>query len=1007
MKFAPLSVQSGHMSFLSLSALCFFTYFPYTAVVPAGLAKKYLPTAVCQDVTVLLDANGTAALSVTEVDNGSNCDCLTPTFSFSETEVITELSYDCTNIGEQSVSLYVSDEENNVASCTAIVTVVDDIPPTAVCNDIDVDLDINGFVSVLPSQLLSGSADNCSSIIPVDTDPITFDCDNAFNSYLVSLTIRDVSGNESSCEAYVSVYDNMSPVPDVQNLPMVIGQCSVTVTPPTATDNCAGQITGTTSDPLFYDQEGSYEITWTYQDNYSNVYVHWQRVIVDDTTFPIADCNSFEIVLDQNNQASVTLEQLHGTSTDNCGAVTPVSASQTDFDCSDLGANTVILRVSDAAGNLSTCESTITVVEHVVPTAICINKTVELTGDAAVSVDMSELAAPSTDNCDIVGYETTIYTEVAPGEIIPVTVSSLNLACAQLGQNQVEVTVTDLAGNSSNCTSIVTVEDAAAPQIICQDLTTELDAVGEGVVNAGALVAELMDNCTNLNELVPLVYNPATEEATSAQTELTFDCNDLDLATLYTVLVTDAAGNTASCNAVVTVEDHLSPAILCKENHTIQLDASGEAIIASTDLLLSAEDNCTAPEDLQDGFFTQFGIPFGPTVDCTDLGDQGILLVIQDLSGNTASCNFLLSVIDTDAPQAVCTNEEVQLDLDETGEAGIDPAVLDNGSTDNCGIANRTLSKSMFSCGDLGANNVTLTVMDAAGLQASCMVTVQVNDYQPPLVTCLDSYEIVLDGNGEATLLPEDLILSATDNCTLPADLDRYLMYIGEGGNPQIVQSLDFACNDLGTRLLSVGTADASDNYSSPCEVVISITVEDTNTACGNCEPSHILSGNVDAGVYRASDWIESDGTIQINTAVHFRAGLAIRLQAGFHAQTGSNFTARIEDCEVLNNKAVVSTNKDLPHNMTPAGTLNDLKIHPNPFDKQFTLLYEMNTASEVEIHMISIDGKNQLQLLRPQYQTSGIHQLEWNGPDLPAGIYIIQLRLNDLLISRKLVKMR
>ncbi len=42
--------------------------------------------------------------------------------------------------------------------------------------------------------------------------------------------------------------------------------------------------------------------------------------------------------------------------------------SKTSFNCSNLGANTVTLTVRDAAGNISTCNATITVVDNLAPT---------------------------------------------------------------------------------------------------------------------------------------------------------------------------------------------------------------------------------------------------------------------------------------------------------------------------------------------------------------------------------------------------------------------------------------------------------------------------------------------------------------------------------------------------------------------------------------------------------------------------------------------------------------
>jgi hypothetical protein len=77
------------------------------------------------------------------------------------------------------------------------------------------------------------------------------------------------------------VNDVTPPVPGTP-LPTLTG-CSVTVsTTPTATDNCAGTITATTTDPLTYSTIGSYTITWTYDDGNGNTSTQTQSVTVID-----------------------------------------------------------------------------------------------------------------------------------------------------------------------------------------------------------------------------------------------------------------------------------------------------------------------------------------------------------------------------------------------------------------------------------------------------------------------------------------------------------------------------------------------------------------------------------------------------------------------------------------------------------------------------------------------------------------------------------------------------
>ena len=72
------------------------------------------------------------------------------------------------------------------------------------------------------------------------------------------------------------------PVPTLASLPDVTGTGSAEVTEtPTAQDTCGNEIDGTTEDPLTYDSEGTYTVTWTYEDSEGNVTTQEQTVIVE------------------------------------------------------------------------------------------------------------------------------------------------------------------------------------------------------------------------------------------------------------------------------------------------------------------------------------------------------------------------------------------------------------------------------------------------------------------------------------------------------------------------------------------------------------------------------------------------------------------------------------------------------------------------------------------------------------------------------------------------------
>ena len=64
---------------------------------------------------------------------------------------------------------------------------------------------------------------------------------------------------------------------------------------------------------------------------------------------------------------------IDGGSTDNC-AVDSLVASQVAFTCADAGDNTITLEVFDAAGNSSTCEATVTVIDETAPVIACIGE---------------------------------------------------------------------------------------------------------------------------------------------------------------------------------------------------------------------------------------------------------------------------------------------------------------------------------------------------------------------------------------------------------------------------------------------------------------------------------------------------------------------------------------------------------------------------------------------------------------------------------------------------------
>ncbi len=148
--------------------------------------------------------------------------------------------------------------------------------------------------------------------------------------------------------------------PEAPVLTDVVGECSVEVIAPTTTDACVGTIIGTTSDPTSYSDNGTYLITWTFDDGNGNNIETTQNVIIEDVTAPTATCPSNNVTCD-GKVASIALTDL----SDNCttphvtyelsGATTGSGSGDASLETFSPGITTVTYTFSDASGNSNQC----------------------------------------------------------------------------------------------------------------------------------------------------------------------------------------------------------------------------------------------------------------------------------------------------------------------------------------------------------------------------------------------------------------------------------------------------------------------------------------------------------------------------------------------------------------------------------------------------------------------------------------------------------------------------
>jgi hypothetical protein len=340
-------------------------------------------------------------------------------------------------------------------------------------------------------------------------------------TYTVHWTYKDDHGNSSSQNQTVIILagDTTPPVPDVATLPTVSGECSATVTEiPTATDNCTGEIIGTTSDPLTYTEAGTHTIHWKFTDSNGNTTVQNQTVIVD-TTPPVITLNGASTL---TVECHTSFADPGATASDNCdGNLTNSISVSGTVNANAVGTYTLTYTVSDGA-NTTTATRTVNVVDTT-------NPVITLNGSGSVTVEChtsyTDAGATASDSCAI---------------SVPVTTSgAVNINVP--GTYTLTYTASDPSGNAATpVTRTVNVVDTTVPTINCPS----------------NIVVYLPLNSTATSMPVTLPAVTATDSCDSSASVTVSHTSGAIFpvgSTTVTATATDDSGNSSSCSFTVTV----------------------------------------------------------------------------------------------------------------------------------------------------------------------------------------------------------------------------------------------------------------------------------------------------------------------------------------------------------------------------------------------------------------------------------------------------------------------
>ena len=411
----------------------------------------------------------------------------------------------------------------------------------------------------------------------------------------------------------------------------------------------------------------------------------------------------------------------------------------------------------------------------------------------------------------------------------------------------VTLTVMDADGNTSSCTSTVTVLDKLAPEMSCvTEMTVCLDADGMSVVSVDEVDIASTDNCS-----LTLSFS-----ATVEMTETTFTCTALTCGAAPTSLTmwgVDPSGNSSSCSVTVTVLDKIDPTIsptTCVDV-TQTVDASCMTVVADYTTMLSVTDNCTDAMSLT---FTQ-ELMSGTVL--TGTGSHEMTITIADECGNTTVCNFMLHVIDDIDPVITCTSFTVTLDAN--CEYELTTVLSGVTGTDNCITLTLTDTSDpavlphtfTFHGEEL---IVTATATDASGNTSVCALSVTAVDVTPPMTVACPSSMTICNSNDDCGNSIEWVEPGFMDNCS-PMSVTTQLSVTADYLTPPHILLLGAGMTHtgdffgVGTTTLTFSFEDALGN-TAVCEFNFMVEDCEAPTFAGACPTSQTQCN--DAGVCEA-----------------------------------------------------------------------------------------------------------------------------------------------------------
>ena len=316
----------------------------------------------------------------------------------------------------------------------------------------------------------------------------------------VTYTATFTGGIVRTCSFTVLVIETIPPAilcPPDKHVYTDLGKCyktgPVSLGSPIVSDNC-GIASVTNNAPAVYNIGVNF-VTWTVTDKSGNTRTCVQRVTVNDIEKPTITCPA-NVIANTGPVCSATPVTLPApVFNDNCGvvtltwAMTGVTWGQSPYTGINFvptmnyatGLSTIIYTAIDASGNAKTCTFTVTVRDVTPPTLIC--PPAQILCKVANNIYSIPLLIQS-DNCVIAS---TIYS--ITGATSRTGTGTDASGIFNLGISTVKWTVKDVNGNTSTCSTTVTVVATSDPVCNAAPLVDPEIVVNTAVVvNPGVII---------------------------------------------------------------------------------------------------------------------------------------------------------------------------------------------------------------------------------------------------------------------------------------------------------------------------------------------------------------------------------------------------------------------------------------------------------------------------------------------------------------------------------------